>query len=467
MHFGNKSDLTVTTTGFIPEAAIGFLPVVVPSFYWVLAIGLALAVVVVWRLAQRSHQRTASLQREIAEGKQAQLALRESQEFLLRQERLAGVGQLAAGLAHEFNNILTVVQGHVCLLMDNTGLDDESVKSLNIINDGVERTAKLIKQMLAFSRQQVMKAKPLDVKETLGQTAETLHQILGQQATLQFEIAPRLPAIMADPAMFEQIIINLVGNARDAMACGGQLTIRADEAKFGADGVKSNRKPGRFVRLTVSDTGSGMDTAIINRLFEPFFTTKDVGKGSGLGLATVHGMVEQHQGWIEVDSKIGKGTNFDIYLPIADHAPEKTPVPRAAPLEIRGGKETILVAEDKQELRELVREVLVGRGYHVLEAENGLQALQLWQNSPTKVDLVLTDVAMPHGISGRELAARIWREKPRLPVIFSSGYNQEMVQRTEENGRSVTLLSKPYKPAELAQAVRDALDKALASSDPE
>jgi nitrogen-specific signal transduction histidine kinase/CheY-like chemotaxis protein len=393
--------------------------------------------------------------------KKPQIVSHEIQESRLRQERLAAVGQLAAGLAHEFNNILTVVQGHVSLLMDNPNLDDESVKSLNHINDGVERTAKLIKQMLAFSRKQVMQQKPLDVEETLGQTAEMLQKLLGDQATLSFKIDPGLAPVMADPGMFQQIIVNLVVNARDAMTHGGELTIRANEAKLTPEDMsaKSGRRIGRFVRLSVTDTGSGMDQAVINHLFEPFFTTKDVGKGSGLGLATVHGMVNQQQGWIEVQSKIGKGTTFDIYLPVADQAPEKARV-ELEPIEVRGGKETVLVAEDEEVLRDLVREILQSHGYRVLEAPNGLQALHLWEKFEHKVDLVLTDISMPQGMSGRELAARLWKDNPRLPVIFSSGYTHEMTSQHEEEGRLTAFLSKPYRPAQLVQAVRQALDNA-------
>jgi signal transduction histidine kinase len=339
------------------------------AIYWLCALGLAVAIAGGWRLAQRWRRRTLrqrddeifglvdqwtkSLQKEVAERKQAQRALQESQELIMRHERMAAVGQLAAGLAHEFNNILTVVQGHVFLLMNKPNLDEESAKSLNHINDGVERTSRLIKQMLALSRKQVMLRRPLNVKETLGHTAHMLNRSLGEQVVLRLEIAPQLPAIMADAGMFQQIILNLVVNARDAMNSGGRLTICADEVKFGPGDLsaKSNRKPGRFVRLSVADTGSGMDTAIINHLFEPFFTTKDVGKGSGLGLATVDGMVNQHQGWIEVESKIGKGTRFDIYFPVVDHSPDEA-VSQNEPSEVRGGRETVLVVEDQQALRQ-------------------------------------------------------------------------------------------------------------------
>jgi signal transduction histidine kinase/ActR/RegA family two-component response regulator len=435
----------------------------------------AVLVLVVVRWAHRWHRRalqqrddevfqlvdewTKSLQQEVSERKQAQQALQESQQFILRQERLAAVGQLAAGLAHEFNNIMTIVQGHASMLMDNPNLDEESVKSLAHITEGVDRLAKLVRQILAFSSKQVMQRKALDVRETLGHTSEMLGRLLGEQVALRFEIAPRLPPILADPDMFQQIVVNLVVNARDAMSSRGQLTIRAAESSFAAADIppKSDRKAGRFVRLSVTDTGSGMDTAIINHLFEPFFTTKDIGKGTGLGLATVHGMVNQHQGWIEVESKLGQGTTFDIYFPATDQALEKPIEPDDQP-EVRGGKETVLVVEDESVLRELVREILSIHGYRVLEAANGLEALRVWEENREKVDLLLTDMSMPHGLSGRDLADKLRKEDPRLPVVFSSGYSQEMVERSEDAGQGAFYLSKPYTPVQLAQAVRQALD---------
>jgi two-component system, cell cycle sensor histidine kinase and response regulator CckA len=461
------------TPGFIRSAA----------FYWFCGFGVVAAIFVGWRLLTRWRQRmkrerdeevfrlvdqwTKSLQQEVAERKQAQRALQESQDFIMRQERLAAAGQLAAGLAHEFNNILTVVQGHAFLLLNNPNLDEESLKSVNHINEGVERTARLIKQMLALSRKQVMLRKPLDMKETLGQTAEMLNRVLSEQVVLNFEIAAHLPPVMADAEMFQQIILNLVVNARDAMSSGGQLTIRADEAKFSSNDLsaKSNRKPGRFVRLSVADTGSGMDTAVISHLFEPFFTTKDVGKGAGLGLATVHGMVNQHEGWIEVQSQIGKGTCFDIYFPVAEASVGRAPV-QSEPAEVRGGKETILMIEDQQALGQLVREVLQNHGYQVLEVPNGDQALQLWETSPTKPDLLLVDISPIEGTSGRQLAARYWQDNPRLPVVFICDSAQEKAERGDQSGPPVTYLSKPYGPAQLIRAIRDALDGVLATLAP-
>ena len=385
----------------------------------------------------------------------------QEREFVLRQERLAAVGRLTAGLAHEFNNIMTIVKGHASMLLDNAGLDEESAKSVGHISDGVERMAGLIRQMLAFSRKHVMQQQPLDLHETLGQTSEMLSRLLGEKVALGLDIAPGLPPIMADREMFQQIIVNLVLNARDAMSSRGQLTIRAEEKAFAEADIpaQSDRKAGRFVHLSVSDTGSGMDTTIINHIFEPFFTTKETGKGIGLGLATVYGMVSQHQGWIEVKSKVGQGTTFDIYFPVTERPPKK-PAEATEPLDIRGEGETVLLVEDEAVLRELVREILGIHGYNVLEADNGLQALSVWEDNREKVDLLLTDMAMPHGLSGRELADKLRQDQPQLPVIFSSGHSQEMIESTEDASRCTFYLSKPYDPAQLAKVVRDALDAA-------
>jgi two-component system cell cycle sensor histidine kinase/response regulator CckA len=386
-------------------------------------------------------------------------ALEQNQEYVLRRERLAAVGQLAAGLAHEFNNIMTIVQGHAALLKENPRLDEESAKSLAYIIDGMDRMATLIRQMLAFSSKQVMQARALDVREIIGKTSEMLGRLMGEQVLLHVEIAPHLPPILADPEMFQQIVVNLVVNARDAMSSGGQLTIRATESNFAPADIaaKSDRKPGRFVRLSVTDTGSGMDTAIISRLFEPFFTTKEIGKGIGLGLAAVHGMVHQHHGWVEVESKLGRGTTFDIYFPATDKPPEKMAESADIP-EVRGGTETVLVVEDESVLRELVREILSLQGYSILEAANGVEALTVWKENRKKVDLLLTDIAMPHGLTGRDLADKLRQEKPRLPVIFSSGYTQDVTESADGTGPCTVYLSKPYNPAQLAQAVRQALD---------
>jgi two-component system cell cycle sensor histidine kinase/response regulator CckA len=412
-------------------------------------------------IRQLKEQSAKNLQREVSEREMAQRALQESQELTLRQERLAAVGQLAAGLAHEFNNILTIIQGHASLLLDNPDMDEDSIQSITHITEGVERTAALVKQMLAFSRKQVMQQKVLHIKEAMSQITVMLGRLLGAHVVLNFDIAPQLPPIMADPEMLQQIIVNLVVNAHDAMSSGGQLTIHASEASFTAQDLagKPDRRPGCFIQLSITDTGSGIDSATLNRLFEPFFTTKDIGKGTGLGLATVYGMVNQNSGWIEVESEIGVGTTFNIYFPVTKNAPEKNPPTPETP-RVRNGKETILVVEDETVLRELVREILEVNGYHVLDAATGREALQVWNKHGKTVDLLLTDMSMPDGMSGQDLAAKLQEENPRLPVIFSSGYNQDSLERKEANGPGQTFLSKPYHPNDLAQAVRAALNHA-------
>ena len=398
------------------------------------------------RLKEESAKR---LEREIAEREAAQQALQEKQEFILRQERLAAVGEMTAGLAHEFNNILTIIQGHASLLLDEPNMSEDAIKSVTHITDGVERTAALVKQMLAFSRKQVMQLKVFQIQETFNQVRDMLTRLLGAHVVLRVDIPPQLTPIKADPDMLQQILCNLAVNAREAMRSGGQFTILAEEVQFSAADVagRPDRKVGRFVRICLEDTGSGIDPKTIPHIFEPFYTTKEVGKGAGLGLATVHGMVTQNGGWIEVESAIGVGTTFQIYLPAAEAPPKRV-------------AETILVVEDETVLRELVREILETVGYQVLDAASGQEALQVWQKHRGDVRLLLTDMSMPDGMSGRELAARLQKDNPRLPVIFSSGYSQEQLEETELTGPGQKFLSKPYQPEDLAQAVRSCLNSA-------
>ena len=402
---------------------------------------------------------TRSLQQEVLERKQAQKALVESQEIVMRQERLAAVGQMAAGVAHEFNNILTVIQGHAALLLDNPSLDEESVKSLTQIISGVERTAKLIRQMLAFSRKQIMQREVLDLNLIAAAATDMLGPLLGESIVVRCHLAQHPRHVLADATMIEQIVVNLAVNARDAMPKGGELTVSTREVKVSQSDVeaKVERHAGQIARLSVTDTGCGMEAAVIDHLFEPFFTTKEVGKGVGLGLATVYGMVKQHQGWIEVESQPGQGACFHIHLPIAEKPAEK-PGERAPLSQVQGGKEIILVVEDEEALRELVREILEGHGYLVLEAANGMEALRVWEAQGRKVDLLLSDIVMPEGMSGRELAEKLQEADPRLPVILTSGYSQDMIERDRGLDGRIKFFSKPYHPAQLAQAVRESLN---------
>ncbi len=402
---------------------------------------------------------TKNLQQEVLERKQAQKALVESQEIVMRQERLAAVGQMAAGVAHEFNNILTVIQGHAALLLDNPSLDKDSIQSLTQITSGVERTAKLIRQMLAFSRKQVMQREVLDLNHIATNVTDMLGPLLGESIVVRLDLSPSPLIVLADTTMIEQIVVNLAVNGRDAMPHGGELTISTRKVNLTEADVraKAERRAGQFARLSVTDTGCGMDAAVIDHLFEPFFTTKEVGKGVGLGLATVYGMVKQHQGWIEVESQPGKGACFHITLPFTGKRAED-PAGRGPLSSVQGGKEIILVVEDEIALRELVREILEGHGYHVLEAGSGVEALRLWEAQDHKVDLLLSDIVMPEGMSGRELAEHLQKADPCLPVILTSGYSQDMIERETVLDNRIKFFSKPYHPAQLAQAVRDCLD---------
>ena len=442
------------------------------SFYAFCAVGAAFIGWTMYQLRVRHLQqrqvelvkivddRTKSLQQEIVERKETQQALLESQQMVLRQERLAAVGQLSAGVAHEFNNILTVIQGHTAFLLENPALDDESTKSLKHISAGVERTAKLTQQMLAFSRKQIMQQQILSLNQVISHVIKMLGRILGENIMLRCHFDPQLPTVRADPGMIEQIIMNLAVNARDAMIKGGDLIIRTQSVHIAKldSRAHAEARAGHFICLSVSDTGCGMDNTTINRIFEPFFTTKGVGKGTGLGLSTVYGIVKRHQGWIEVASTVGQGTTFKIYFPASGKTAD-LPIEKAPVLHTRGGQETILLVEDEDILRELVCEILEGQGYQVLSAGSGAEALAVWERNGRKIDLLLTDIVMPEGMSGRELAEKMQETNPRLPIIYSSGYSQEMMESGgPERRKGVAYLSKPYHPGQLTQVVRECLD---------
>ncbi|HEV2391890.1 MAG TPA: response regulator [Verrucomicrobiae bacterium] len=374
-------------------------------------------------------------------------------------QKLESVGQLAAGVAHDFNNVLTVIQGYTESLLSRCQADPHSATALKQISDAAKRAATLTRQLLLFSRKQVLQTRVLDLNAVLQNLANMLLRLLGEDITLDAKYAPNLPRVEADAGMLEQIVMNLAVNSRDAMPKGGKLligtsTVEIDET-YAAQ--HPDARAGQFVCLLVQDTGLGMDRKTLDRIFEPFFSTKEVGKGTGLGLATVYGIVKQHLGWIEVASRVEAGTTFKIYFPITsrtDEAPAELSVP-AEP--IRGGKETILVVEDEPVLRELVCEVLQQYDYQVIQAASGVEALRIWDEFNGEIQLLLTDMVMPEGMTGKELAAQLKKRKPDLKVIYSSGYSPEIMGR--DFGQSDTVfLSKPYVPPQLARAVRQCLD---------
>jgi PAS domain S-box-containing protein len=384
---------------------------------------------------------------------------RQNLEAQLRQvQKMESVGQLAGGVAHDFNNILTVIQGHTSLL-GMLELPEEAADSARQISLAADRAANLTRQLLTFSRRQILQPKQLDLNEVVSNMTKMLRRLLGEDITLQVNYAPHLPMIQADPGMMEQILMNLSVNSRDAMPRGGRLYVDTAAVKLDATAARrmAGASPGEYVCLRVRDTGKGIPPEVMSHIFEPFFTTKDVGKGTGLGLATVYGIVQQHHGWINVSSKPGEETVFEVYLPAlagTDRVREgATPEP-----EIRGGNETVLVVEDETPLRQLVRSVLQRYGYRVLEANSGVDAIPIWLEYKDQVSLLLTDMVMPHGVSGRELAERLRGDKPELKVIYSSGYSLAVVGSDMVLREGLNFLQKPYNPRKLAKAVRDCLD---------
>ncbi len=373
--------------------------------------------------------------------------------------KMEAVGQLAAGVAHDFNNILTIIQGHADLLLQTDPLPPESEKSLRQIWSAAGRAGKLIRQLLMFSRKQVMQPRPLDLNESIAEVSPTLQRMLGANIAFVFAPVPDLPAISADSSMIEQVLVNLCINARDAMPMGGTLTLGAAPRVVEAAACAANpeARPGHFVCLSVADNGAGMDNATLSHLFEPFFTTKEIGKGAGLGLATVYGIVKQHRGWITVESKPGAGSAFFLYFPSVPR-PAELAAPRTLPRLPATGTETLLVVEDEAALRELVVRVLEICGYRIYEAGNGAEAIQIWEEHKREIDLLLTDMVMPGGLSGRQLAERLQKENPALKVIYTSGYSPGMAGKDVALMEGFNFLAKPYPPSRLAQVVRECLD---------
>ena len=393
-------------------------------------------------------------------GQSRDLTMQERLEEQLRQsQKMDAIGQLAGGVAHDFNNILTVIHGHASLLLAGGALTGVSARSAQQISQAAGRAASLTRQLLAFSRRQVIQLRQLDMKEVVRNMTSMLGRILGEDIELQLHYSPHPTVVQADAGMMEQVLLNLAVNSRDAMPKGGVLAIRISPLEVDARRVAehSEARAGRFICLSVTDTGCGIQPENLRRIFEPFFTTKEVGKGTGLGLATVYGIVKQHQGWIEVESEVGKGTAFKVFLPRQGETAE-TSDGHPAEQDVRGGTETILVVEDEALVRELVCSVLARHGYRILQAESGVKALEVWKASREQIDLLLTDLVMPDHLNGRELAERLCAERPRLKVILTSGYSTDVVVKDSALHNGLNYLQKPYHPRKLALAVRDCLD---------
>jgi PAS domain S-box-containing protein len=392
---------------------------------------------------------------EVTERKQLEAQLRQAQKMEL-------VGRLAGGVAHDFNNALAVIRLNAELLSDPDPASPRLRDGLSQIKAASDHAATLTRQLLAFGRKQVMHSRALDLNELIGNLTKMLTRVVGEDIQFQCTYATRLPCVHADAGMLEQVLLNLVVNARDAMPKGGQLAIRTarvtlDEAYSKAH---SEAQPGSFVQLTVSDTGTGIEPDHLPRIFEPFFTTKEAGKGSGLGLATVYGIVKQHLGWIEVASTVGTGTTLNIFLPA--HAPAPAAVRDEPELKLHGGTETILLVEDDGMVRSVTRRVLESHGYMVLVACSAREALEVWRSQGSQVALIITDMVMPEGSTGRELAEKLRTENPGIKVIFISGYSADVIGKDPNffERTNSYFLEKPFSARALIQTVRQCLDAA-------
>jgi two-component system cell cycle sensor histidine kinase/response regulator CckA len=379
---------------------------------------------------------------------------------LRHSQKMDAIGQLAGGVAHDFNNILTVIQGHAALLRSSGEVKGPFSGSAEQICQAAERAAGLTRQLLTFSRRQMMQPKQLDLNQIVSNMTKMLGRIMGEDIALQCNYSLDLPLIHADVGMIEQILLNLAVNSRDAMPTGGQLTIKISVLNLQNELLWEHPegRDGEFVRLSITDTGCGIDAAVLPHIFEPFFTTKAVGKGTGLGLATVYGIIKQHHGWIEVESKVGSGSTFHVYLPVfKPGTPGKAPDTDVQEA-MRGGTEMILVVEDELPVRDLVCRILKNSGYQVLQANSGVEAMEVWRDHKDEIQLLLTDIVMPDGMTGRDLAEKLQAEKPALKAIFTSGYSSDIVGKDFIIQEGLNFLQKPYVPQKLTRAVRKCLD---------
>ncbi len=394
------------------------------------------------------------LEREIAERKQAEEQVRQLQ-------KVETVGKLTGGIAHDFNNILTVINGYSQILLQELGADDPVRKRVEGIYDAGERASHLVNRLLTFSRKQIVEPKVVNLNKILSGMDMMLPRLIGADVVLTVNPAEDLWNVRIDPGQIEQVVVNLVVNARDAMPSGGEITI--DTANRVVDGVSAAagphhiEEPGEYVMLRVSDTGSGIDESVRSRIFEPFFTTKPPGKGTGLGLSTVHGIVKESRGRIFVDSEVGRGTVFTVCFPREEAPSEELRISGKRPAEDWAGSETILLAEDGDLVRDLVRSILAAKGYKVVEARDGRESLETGSTYAGEIHLLVTDVAMPH-MPGFELARRLAKIRPGMKTLYMSGYMEDTGNGREELPPGAAFLRKPFRPEALARKVREVLD---------
>ncbi len=420
-------------------------------FYTFLAIAVAVLALAVFRM------RTDALRKE---NERLERGIAERTQELVQARKMEAVGQLAGGVAHDFNNILTAILMQLGLLLEEKDLDPSSKAGLQDLEKQAKRAASLTRQLLAFSRRQVMRSRPFDINAMLDELFRMLRRLLGEAISLEFKNGHPL-WIDGDIAMIEQVVTNLCLNARDAMTPkGGRLLIETSLRDVNEVEARANpeARPGSFVRLSVTDTGCGMDETILQHIFEPFFTTKEISKGTGLGLATVYGIVKQHRGWVKVASKVGSGSTFSVFLPA--RAAPGAGEPAAAAAHAPRGKETILLVEDEKAVRRMACLCLQKFGYQVIEASDGPEAISVWDRCGPQIDLLFSDMVMPNGITGLDLAERFNRTKPGLKVIITSGYSVDLRNAGVSGESGFVYLAKPYEMRNLAAIVRNCLDGA-------
>ncbi len=393
-----------------------------------------------------------AIQRDITNHKRLETQFRQSQ-------KMEAIGTLAGGVAHDFNNILAVIQTQVELLRIGSNLSPDQLELADDIGKTVQRAAGLTRQLMLFSRKEVLQLRDLDLNQNVSEMAKMLTRIVGENIAVQLKLTAQPMFIHADAGMMDQILMNLAVNARDAMPNGGHLVIEAGSMEFDefAASQSALARPGSFVCLSVSDTGCGIPPENLSKIFDPFFTTKDVGKGTGLGLATVFGIAEQHHGWVNVYSEFGHGTTLKVYLPRLTETHD-TKIIKKLSVTAHTGHETILLVEDEPALRIMMAKSLTRLGYHVLEASTGFKALEVWKEHSAKIHLLLTDLMMPDGMTGKELGQRLSQENPKLKVIYMSGYSADIVAKDFPLQEGVNFLSKPFMTQKLAQTIRQSLD---------
>lgn len=413
------------------------------------------------KLTEDLNQEREALQRSNVKLKNEIDQKKQLRKELYQAQKLESIGTLAGGVAHDFNNILTVIIGFSQIMLNQTDQTDPNYKNLENIYESAKRASKLTKQLLLFSRKQNMQSKPIDLNQTLSRLNKMLNRLIGEDIQMHHNLAENLNMINADEGQIEQVITNLAVNARDAMPEGGDLTISTKNVTIDQKEATttSHKKTGRFVKLTIKDTGEGMDKNTQEQIFDPFFTTKAHGEGTGMGLSVVHGIIKKHKGHIEVSSKPGEGTSFDIYLPalLKNKAHKQNNSKEETFDQYSGQGQTVLLVEDETQVLKYLQSILNNYGYKYLSAQSGEEALEIFMNNKESIDLMISDVIMT-GIDGVELADIIKNQKNKLPILLSSGYTDKKVSPSKITKKGYKFIQKPYESLKLLKMIHQLLN---------